>query len=319
VKIAQVAAPAFQPEALADLLAQHAAGRGRVEFGFSWYAKTPRSRQLASGLAVKRLVRQRGIAARLVTAQTAVLPAAVVNRHGVTELLVLPDGRVAKTVAAQDVDDFTRRDVGRPHRDVKLGTMPPKLARIMINLAQVPAGGTLLDPFCGSGTILTEALLAGIASVVGVDISPKAVRESQENIRWLQRHYPQTSHAQGTVLEGDVRQLAKILRGRKIEAMVTEPYLGPPLRGRETRAKIEATTQELSNLYAAAFGQFARVLPRGGRVVFAEPAFVCGGKILALNLNATIEGIGFTRAGGPYPYHRPDQIVRRKISVWVRS
>ena len=75
---------------------------------------------------------------------------------------------------------------------------------------------------------------------------------------------------------------------------------------------------ELSALYADAFGQFARVLPPGGRVVFAQPVFIIRGETVALELDATFSRLGFTRTGGPYPYHRPDQYVRREISVWVK-
>jgi SAM-dependent methyltransferase len=38
-----------------------------------------------------------------------------------------------------------------------------------------PAGGAVLDPFCGSGTVLVEARLAG-RSAFGVDLNPLAVR-----------------------------------------------------------------------------------------------------------------------------------------------
>jgi hypothetical protein len=41
--------------------------------------------------------------------------------------------------------------------------------------AFVPAGARVLDPFCGSGTVLVEALIAG-RSAVGTDLNPLAVR-----------------------------------------------------------------------------------------------------------------------------------------------
>ena len=40
--------------------------------------------------------------------------------------------------------------------------------------AFAPAGGTVLDPFCGSGTVLVEAMLAGRPSV-GTDLNPLAI------------------------------------------------------------------------------------------------------------------------------------------------
>jgi hypothetical protein len=41
--------------------------------------------------------------------------------------------------------------------------------------AFVPTGGTVLDPFCGSGTVLVEALIAG-RRPLGTDLNPLAVR-----------------------------------------------------------------------------------------------------------------------------------------------
>lgn len=44
--------------------------------------------------------------------------------------------------------------------------------------ALVPPGGTVLDPFCGSGTVLVEAMLAGRAAI-GSDLNPIAVMLSR--------------------------------------------------------------------------------------------------------------------------------------------
>ncbi len=41
------------------------------------------------------------------------------------------------------------------HRPFSLPiSLHPKLARALVNLARVPMGGVLLDPFCGTGGIL---------------------------------------------------------------------------------------------------------------------------------------------------------------------
>lgn len=50
----------------------------------------------------------------------------------------------------------------------------PTLARRLIE-ALCPPGGTVLDPFCGSGTVLVEARLAG-RRPTGVDLNPLAAR-----------------------------------------------------------------------------------------------------------------------------------------------
>lgn len=54
--------------------------------------------------------------------------------------------------------------------------MHPEIARRLVALT--PAAQTILDPFCGSGTVLVEALVAG-AHAVGTDLSPLAVALSK--------------------------------------------------------------------------------------------------------------------------------------------
>jgi len=49
----------------------------------------------------------------------------------------------------------------------------PVTARRLVE-AYAPEGATVLDPFCGSGTILVEAMLAGRAAI-GTDLNPLAV------------------------------------------------------------------------------------------------------------------------------------------------
>lgn len=51
--------------------------------------------------------------------------------------------------------------------------MIPQVARRLIQLYG-RSGGVLLDPFCGSGTSLVEARLAGMHAI-GIDLNPFAV------------------------------------------------------------------------------------------------------------------------------------------------
>ena len=87
---------------------------------------------------------------------------------------------LAQTEAVQPFEQFSARDFGRPGRDDLSGMLPPKLAIIMINLAQTPLNSILLDPFCGSGTILSEAVLLGYTNLIGTDISEKAIADSKK-------------------------------------------------------------------------------------------------------------------------------------------
>lgn len=320
VKIGELVTTTFVPGAVAEDILQRAAELEKINFGLSWYGPAPTSRKrLAIGLEIKKLLRQAGKSCRLVTSTQAQLSSVVVRKNHCYEYLILPDGCVARTAAVQDFADFAARDVGRPHRDVKSGTLPPKLARVMVNLAKVPAGGTLLDPFCGSGTILTEAVLSGVREVCGVDLAQKAVTEAQKNLQWLSRRFPQTQDARWSVGVGDARQLGKNFEGKFFDAIVTEPYLGPPRRGRETKNQLDRLIKELAELYAQAFSEFRKIIVPRGRVVFAQPAFVFGKEILNVPIVPDIKNFGFTLEIGPLDYYRSDQLVRRQIYVWGKA
>jgi len=58
------------------------------------------------------------------------------------------------------------------------GKFYPQLCKSLINLANLEPGATILDPFCGSGTVLLEAQLNG-HNAVGFDMNPLAALISQ--------------------------------------------------------------------------------------------------------------------------------------------
>src|SRR3989338_8061162 len=202
--------------------------------------------------------------------------------------------------------------------------LPPKLARMMVNLARAPSGGIVLDPFCGSGTVLMEAGLLGYR-VIGSDVSAEAVRRSRENLTW--------AHLKGARIEKcDVRSLP--FEEGVVDAVVTEPNLGPPRRGRESSADSQRVAIALQGLYRDAFGSFSRVLKKGGRVVFVFPTFrITDGRVPTYtgDMERHIVSLGFVREDvadperlrsigggrdGVLRYSRPDQLVQREIVVF---
>jgi hypothetical protein len=54
------------------------------------------------------------------------------------------------------------------------GKFFPQLVRALINIAEVPRRGVVIDPMCGSGTTLVEGVLGGYRAV-GADINPLSV------------------------------------------------------------------------------------------------------------------------------------------------
>lgn len=54
------------------------------------------------------------------------------------------------------------------------GKFYPQLIRPLLNILNIPKGGTVFDPFCGSGTVALESILNGY-NAIGCDINPIAV------------------------------------------------------------------------------------------------------------------------------------------------
>ena len=98
----------------------------------------------------------------------------------------------------------------------------------MVNLSACTPGKVLLDPFCGVGTILQEALLEK-AKVVGVDVNPWCVKAANENLEWIKREYS-LKDPDFRVVQGDVGRLAQKIGQETVDCIVTEPDLGPALR-----------------------------------------------------------------------------------------
>ena len=130
-------------------------------------------------------------------------------------------------------------------------TLPPILARCMVNLARTPRKGTLMDPFCGVGGILIEAGLIG-ARLIGVDAEVEMVEGCRKNLE----AYGITDFQ---LMIGDARRLPPV----KVDAIATDPPYGR-----------QSTTMgsELTKLYAEAVPSLAEALKDRGYLCITYPA-----------------------------------------------
>ena len=237
---------------------------------------------------------------------------------------------VGLTTHVQDLDAWSLRDFGRPFRDATMGMLPPKLARLMVNLAGAEVEGkALLDPFCGSGTVLMEAALVGYAKQIGSDIDPRQVSGSKQNIDWLvSEHFMTTEQRQAIALHTHpVETLPTIIRG-PIEVIVTEGFLGKPLNGNETFQWLDRQKQELETLWEHSFQTFAALQPTNGVVVATVPRHRVQGNEITIDADKAAKKHGYTRVnpleiwGKPLmdlAYAREDQRVERRICIWKKT
>jgi tRNA G10 N-methylase Trm11 len=93
-------------------------------------------------------------------------------------LLVVQERRIWFGEIVTSCERLYRRHDAKPfHACVSL---PSRLARGLVNLV-LPSARSLLDPFCGTGSILLEAQALGLLTH-GVDISAKMVQISRDNL-----------------------------------------------------------------------------------------------------------------------------------------
>ncbi|MEI7620374.1 MAG: DNA methyltransferase [Candidatus Falkowbacteria bacterium] len=265
------------PKACLDLALESAPNfSGKFHFGFSNYANAPiDTRKL--GMTIKTVLKENGHSCRWVMGKEQVLSSVIVEQNYLLdkgmEIVFLRDneGRmmVGQTLAVQPFKELSFRDFGRPTRDDESGMLPPKLAQIMINLSQNGQKDVILDPFCGSGTILSESLLMGYKSVIGTDISPKAIADTNENVEWIKDKFNITDVKVDTKVIS-ATEIDKYIKPKSIAAIVTEPYLGPQRGHHEVRK----TITELEDLYSKALKSFTKIIKPHSRVVMVWPVFL---------------------------------------------
>src|SRR3989338_1146823 len=256
---------------------------GKVHFGTSIYNQTTEDKYVAQynreqgrvNIQIKKILKQNQISSGFVQSKERILPTATILYNKllsngfefsvfVSECKVL----IGKTLSIQDFNAFSFRDMNRPFRDKKSGIIPPKLARIMINLSGKDSQSTILDPFCGSGTIPLEANLLGFRNILASDNSQKAVSDTQANLEWAKIHvFGFKGEYMLQVLKADVETLMSTYKPGSIDVIVTEPYLGPTIFNKPTKESVETLFKELSSLYQRALLGFSKILKPGGVVV----------------------------------------------------
>lgn len=314
---------------------------GKITLGVSDYSRRATARTAtAEALKCKRILAKRGQSVRVVPNRAATLSSATSFHNHLTsetkiELLKV-GGRYYRVIQVQNINAYARRDQERPARDAKVGMLPPKLAQILINLAgELRPGATVLDPFCGTGVVLQEALLMGYRAY-GTDVSERMVEYSQRNLEWLAgaRERAGTRKVTGGAGAGsgagtgardfrvEVGDATKFSWQPPIGAVAAEVYLGPPMSAPPTEMKLKAAKQECGGILLGCLRNLAGQLTPGTPVVLAVPAWRRpNGAYERLNLLDEIEQLGYNvrsfknLAQSDLLYHREQQVVAREIIV----
>jgi tRNA G10 N-methylase Trm11 len=292
------------------------AASGKTVFGVSVYCAekllrpVSRSIQRFVGSTVKRELAERGMKSKFMgfpkkrklpqLSHVEVLKKELVeNKAEILFCMGKKQTFVATTTAVHNPFEFQKRDVGKPVQR-KIFAIPPRLARIMINLAACTEGKMLLEPFCGVGTILQEALLAK-AKVVGVDINGWCVEAAKRNMDWLKSEYS-LKNAEFRVLQGDVRRLSRKIGLEQVDCVATEPDLGPAMRQVPTTSYAMRIVEKLEPLYDVLLEEAYKVLKKDGRLVFVSPFIKTrSGEPVTMRVEEKAVETGFERI---YPFKK---------------
>lgn len=126
------------------------------------------------------------------------------------------------------------------------GSLKPTVAAALLIMAGARPEMRMIDPFCGAGTILTEAAAIGI-NAIGGDIAVESVRVARENCR--------AADSLAHIIQWDAAHLP--LASASCDLAVTNlPW------GRQISLK-----HDLHALYRTAFRAIERVIKPGGKVL----------------------------------------------------
>lgn len=351
--------------------------KGKLQLGVSVYGyPATRDWLLKQMLTLKKVIKKTGQSVRIIENKSEALEAAQVLYNKLTgplgwELLLIKDGAdilVAQSTAVQDIDAYAERDFERPMRDAFVGMLPPKLAQIMLNLAvgekflelssqnleedgpkiqDLRSKISVLDPFCGTGVVLQEAMLMGFETY-GTDISEKMVDYSTKNLEWLEQQYVINRHPEP--VEGST-QISPHGRDDKPKwktelgdatshtwdfsrntandqriTIVCETYLGKPLTSLPNQQELDQIMSESNSIAEGFLKNLAPQIQSGTKLCLALPAWSLGnGKFKHLKMLDHLTDLGYNRlelvhaTNSELIYHREDQIVARELTLLVRS
>ena len=308
---------------------------GKITLGLSAYGfdVTPSEVQKTGIILKQKLKKSEGGSLRLIPNPESALNTATShhNKLGLSsnkvELLIVRarNGRVlvAESTGSQNITALALRDQGRPKRDAFVGMLPPKLAQIMLNLAlpsQIPKEFKVLDPFCGTGVVLQEAMLMG-CSAYGSDLAEKMIDYTQENLSWLMSTFDVANDI--NLHEGD----AMNTKWRTpIDAVVCEGYLGQPFSAPPSPSKRDEVRKNCNYIMSEFLTNISEQLEIGTPLCVAVPAWKdTNGGFTHLPLINEVEKLGYTRyafnniTNDDLLYYREDQIVARELLVLVKS
>lgn len=300
---------------------------GKINFGISCYEfEINYHTLLKQTLTIKNLVKESGRNLRIIENKSSQLSTAqlLYNKlasRGIEINIVKTKAGfvVSRTNTIQNIDDYSKRDFGRPKRDARVGMLPPKLAQIIINLTGPQQDMRILDPFCGTGVILQEALLMGF-DALGSDIESRMVEYSSVNLEWLSNKYQLSASYFAEQADATNHTWTT-----NFDLIACETYLGRPFSTPPKPEILQKVMQDVDTIHRKFLQNIAKQTKKDFKMCIAVPAWSTPNGYKHLKVLDSLEDLGYTRqvfkhaSNQDLVYHRPDQIVARELVILIRK
>lgn len=332
----------------------------RIDFGISSYdRKISTLKTNQTGFSIKKDLKKSGISARYNELKNesevpTIISSGQLMKGNSLELGLFWQPRgvvvVGKMIASTNPRGWAERDFEKPAGDKVSGMLPPKLARIMLNLAigasskaavsepleiknsleivnsklKINKELLVVDPFCGSGNMLMEAYELGI-DFFGSDLSPRAVQDSIDNIEWLAARSKSDVKPTFEIVEADATtaDFSKIIENSKLNIddydqilIVAEPYLGEPKKYTPNSNAVRGEYRKVKEIYLKFLeniAKFEKIKPVICLVFPLVETVDKGQFSLYKDSVDEIGKIGYTLLQSPLIYGRDYQVVKREI------
>lgn len=208
-------------------------------------------------------------------------------------------------IATQDYNyHFVKeRDMDKPIRRER-PSISPRLSKILINLSEAKPHDLLLDPFCGVGGILQEALIKNI-NVYGIDKDKQSIRDAEENLKWLTKKYPIRSKY--TLKNLDSRKTPDL----QFKAIATETPLGKVLKKKPNDNEAKHIIQNFEAYIIPLLARIKKVKKPDAKIAMTFPVI----RTSRVDIQKISDKTGLKIVLNPLPESREDQFISRDFIV----
>ncbi|MBN2101863.1 MAG: methyltransferase domain-containing protein [Candidatus Aenigmarchaeota archaeon] len=282
----------------------------------SWLMKNKNEIQILQKN-IKDILKKEGLKSRFINFKGEVSPVHL-SRKDIIDIVLFFRGDllyVGSTCSFNNPLEFKKRDENKPVTVSTIG-IPIRLAKIMLNLAGVKENTRIMDPFCGTGIILQEAVLMD-ASIIGSDIDSKMVLSTKRNLNWVIEEYGlKRYNFTDSLFVSDASEISGLIK-EKVDAIVTEPYFGPALKKISSPKTAKHMLNKNIQLYDSIIKEFARVIKRDGYVCIVVPSYRTKTKNVHMNFRKIFTRHGFeeakVREGLEQPFREEKKTLTREM------